>query len=337
MNRFKCLPNEFKNTKKQYHTSRLVDDWNKFGPEDFVFRIIHMGPEWANRKIRRERERQLVHENVLKTYNNMDFYPFTPYKNVKNVVLPPLKRVDEILLFPNMNAEAFYIKDRKNASPLAKNYEQPGIYVIVCFHATGGLFYFGETTNLLDRFSYIRSKLINSEKSSSTSWNKPLIVCKKRYGLESFLFIPLYVGVEWQNRQKRLKMETNLIRLNSSKALNVWKLNRLNFPQSGLPGLGDQEVKETSPPSQNPDPGFALGVEKNFSNEGQKQPMASPEKPILTPSLSYSRISSPILVKGNYYESINKAAIGEGTYPKFIRKRLKENHPDYKLLNGQDI
>lgn len=55
-----------------------MDDWNKFGPEDFVFRIIHMGPEWANRKIRHERERQLVHENVLKTYNNMDFYPFTP-------------------------------------------------------------------------------------------------------------------------------------------------------------------------------------------------------------------------------------------------------------------
>lgn len=105
-------------------------------------------------------------------------------------------------------------------------------------------------------------------------------------------------------------METKLIQLNSFKALNVLKLNRFTFSQDGSPG--------------------SEGLE-------QKQPMALPEKPILTSSLTYSRISSPILVKGNYYESINKAAIGEGTYPKFIRKCLKEKHPDYKLLNGEDI
>jgi predicted GIY-YIG superfamily endonuclease len=220
LNRFKRLPNELKDTKKQYHTSQFVQDWNQFGPDDFVFRIIHMGPEWANEKVRLERERQLVHENALKTYNNLKFYPFTPYKNV---VLPSLKKIDEILFFPNRKDSPFSLKERKKAY---ENYEQPGIYVIVCFHATGGLFYFGETTNLLQRFSYIRSKLINSEKSSSTFWNKALLKCKENFGLKSFLFIPLYVGAEWENPQKRKKMETKLIRLNSLKALNVFKLNR---------------------------------------------------------------------------------------------------------------
>lgn len=296
LNRFKRLPNELKKTEKQYHTSQFVENWNQFGPGDFVFRVIHMGSEWANEKVRLERERQLVHENALKTYNNLKFYPLTPYKNV---VLPSLEKMNDILFFPNVNHNSFYLKDRKKAY---ENYEQPGIYVIVCFHVPGGSFYFGETTNLLQRFSYIRSKLINSQKSSSTFWNKAFLECKENFGLESFLFIPLFVGAEWQNRQKRQKMETKLIRLNSLKALNVLKLNRQ--------------------------------VQKNSTNEEQKQPI---EKPLLTSSLGYSRISSPILVKGNYYESINKAAIGEGTYPKFIRKCLKENHPDYKLLTQDDI
>lgn len=97
-------------------------------------------------------------------------------------------------------------------------------------------------------------------------------------------------------------METKLIHLNSLKALNVFKRNRQ--------------------------------IQQNSINKEQKQPI---EKPFLTSSLGYCRISSPILVKGNYYESINKAAIGEGTYPKFIRKCLKEKHPDYKLLNRDDI
>eukprot|EP00878_Enallax_costatus_P005964 GHUV01006256.1.p1 GENE.GHUV01006256.1~~GHUV01006256.1.p1 ORF type:complete len:533 (+),score=-103.85 GHUV01006256.1:477-2075(+) len=298
LDRFKCLPNELKNSNKQYHTSQFVDDWNKLGSNNFVFQIIHMGSEWTNRRVRLERERQLVHENALNTYNNINLYLSIPYKNV---VLPSLERVDEILVFPNLNDECFLQTERKNSS---ENYEQPGIYVIVCFNATGGLFYFGQTINLLKRFSTIRSKLINSEKYSLTFWNKALLEAKKTYGLDSFLFVPLYVGAEWEDAQKRKQMETNLIRLNSSKVLNVKKLNR-NFQQ-----------------------------EKNSINGEQKQVI---EKPILTPNLEYSRISSPIIIKGTFYESINKAAIGEKTYPKFIRKCLKQKHPDYQLVNNQDI
>lgn len=181
LNRFKVLPNELKNEMKQNHTSKFVQDWNKFGPEDFVFRIMHIGSEWVNREVRLERERQLVRENASNTYNNINFYPLTPYQNV---VLPSLEIVDEALFFPNLNDENLYIKEKEQAYA---NYKQPGVYAI------------------------------------------------------------------------------------------------------------------------------------------------------LKPSLGYSRISSPIIIKGNYYESINKAAIGEGTYPKFIRKRLRENHPDYILLNNDDI
>lgn len=291
LNRFKVLPNELKNEMKQNHTSKFVQDWNKFGPEDFVFRIMHMGSEWVNREVRLERERQLVRENASNTYNNINFYPLTPYQNV---VLPSLEIVDEALFFPNLNDENLYIKEKEQAYA---NYKQPGVYAIVCFGANSGLFYFGETNNLLQRFSYIRSKLINDEKSYSTIWNVALKECKNKYGLESFLFIPLYVGAEWVDSKKRKQMETTLIRLNSLKALNIFKLNRI-------------------------------------SNERNTQLI---EKPILKPSLGYSRISSSIIIKGNYYESINKAAIGEGTYPKFIRKRLRENHPDYILLNNDDI
>lgn len=264
-----------------------------------------MGAEWTDRKVRLERERQLVHENASNTYNNLKFYSLTPNQNI---VLPSFEIVDETLFFPNLNDESFYLKEKKQAY---EQYSQPGIYVIVCFDTehpensssdtASGLFYFGETNNLFQRFSYIRSKLINDEKSYSPIWNVALKECKNKYGLDSFLFVPFYVGPEWKDSKKRKQMETKLIRLNSLKALNIFKLNRKS---------------------------------KNSINGNKEQAI---EKPILTSSLQYSRSSSPIKIRGNYYESINKAAIREGTYPKFIRKRLKENHPDYILLNKDDI
>jgi len=92
--------------------------------------------------------------------------------------------------------------------------QKPGIYMIRC--DVNDKRYYGETSNLSNRLSKHKKELrqnIHPTHEMQNDWND--------YGEEKFDFVILYLGDKWNNRQARLKKETELITADRSLCYNI--------------------------------------------------------------------------------------------------------------------
>lgn len=204
----------YSSLKRGIYSSKLLQrDWNKYKSSNFVFKIIYQGEDWKSKPIRRIKEAILVQENKLNVYNNVSKYNVSKLSEKINCdlsVLNQIQPINEILNW--IESEPTLIT--KSAPSIAKIYAKPGIYGIICF-ATKRI-YFGETTNLADRYEYTRKTLHNGKYS-----NKQLLNDFQKYGINSFLFVPLYYGSSWNKTNIRKQAEKFLIGLNNRSVYNT--------------------------------------------------------------------------------------------------------------------
>lgn len=207
------IKERFKNTytslQQGNHCSlQCQQDWQKFGPKNFVFQILFLDDRLASESVRKKIESYLVYTNKETSYNDLARYSKEDFLQGE-ILIKQFEKIDKILHW----FEAGMSISKKTLSNLYKSYEQAGLYVILCLITKK--VYIGETQNLKTRFKDTRKNLYNGNYSC-----KLLLEDVQKYGIANFCFIPIYFGKQWESQKIRREAEKKLIEFNKSIVYN---------------------------------------------------------------------------------------------------------------------
>jgi group I intron endonuclease len=190
----------------------LQTDWKKFGSQNFVFTILYMDTQLAEKKLRKKIEAFFMYENKTNIYNEVQKYRLNCLKSIEKtrVFLQEWRQVHTILGW----FDAGMTVSKEQLRDVFTKYDQPGIYVILSLQTKK--IYIGESQSLKKRFYDTRKMLHNGQHSC-----KELMKDVQKYGIHSFCFIPLHYGTEWDNGNLRLEAEQKCISLNCSIVYNT--------------------------------------------------------------------------------------------------------------------
>jgi hypothetical protein len=183
-------------------------------------------------KLRKDIEAFLVQQNKFNVSNNFSQYRVNSKFN--SDILNRFEKKYETLKWTNLSSSTFLINvdslekvtteskvetikgvdSQKMLTSVYSAYFQPGIYAIACF-ATGRV-YFGETSNLANRYTDTRRAMYNGRYSC-----KQLLKDIKKHGIEALRYFPFYFGADWVNLQIRKDAERTLIQLNNDLCYNI--------------------------------------------------------------------------------------------------------------------
>jgi len=234
------LKDRFRSTystlRRRRHPSRMLQkDWNVYGSSKFTFTVLYTDNCLTSKKLRKRIESLLVQQNKFKTYNILEKYSRNQMSNLKGpgeTTLPPQFSFEDIQFLNSLkctNKVIPWFKEfnqmKKGIMELSQFDSLPGIYMICCLQT--GKVYFGETKNLANRYKDTRRSLYNGRYSC-----KPMLKDVNTFGIDAFLFVPLYYGSNWTHLKTRQDVEKKLIRLNNTIVYNKQHSLKIKFKKS---------------------------------------------------------------------------------------------------------
>ena len=194
---------------------------------------------------------------------------------------------------------------------------RPGLYMIHCLQNDWR--YYGETQNLQARKSSHQSLLkrkIHANSRLQADYNS--------FGSDTFRYLILHVGDQWQDVQIRRKKELEYIFFNSNCAYNVYAGSREGEMNPFWGRLHSEDSKKAMSESSKGIPNLELGRKIFIPPSGSKR---------LSPPRSGGVRDSGRFVQGGEFPSIAEASRLTGFSRKLIRNRLlSPEFPEWKEI-----